>query len=83
MKKILILGSEGFLGSVLVPHLTKDGNIVVGVDKCFFGRNNVSNKNFTLYKKDYNHLPRKFFDILVMKTKYMINYFLMNVIFRS
>ena len=62
MKKILILGSEGFLGSVLVPHLTKDGNIVVGVDKCFFGRNNVSNKNFTLYKKDYNHLPRKFFD---------------------
>ena len=62
MKKILILGSEGFLGSVLVPHLTNNGNVAVGVDKCFFGRNNVPNKNFTLYKKDYNHLPKKFFD---------------------
>ncbi len=62
MKKILILGSEGFLGSVLVPHLTNNSNVVVGVDKCFFGRNNVHNKNFTLYKKDYNHLPKKFFD---------------------
>ena len=58
MKKILILGSEGFLGSVLVPHLLKNGNVVIGVDKCFFGRNNVLNKNFTLYKKDYNHLLR-------------------------
>ena len=61
MKKILILGSEGFLGSVLVPHLINDGKIVVGVDKCFFGKNNIPNKNFTLYKKDYNHLPKKFF----------------------
>ena len=62
MKKILVLGSEGFLGSVLVPHLIKEKYIVVGVDKCFFGKNNVSNKNFKLYKKDYNHLPKKFFD---------------------
>ena len=62
MKKILILGSEGFLGSVLVPHLINNGKIVVGVDKCFFGRNNIPNKNFTLYKKDYNRLPKKFFE---------------------
>ena len=62
MKKILILGSEGFLGSVLVPHLINDGKIVVGVDKCFFGKNNIPNKNFTLYKKDYNHLPKEFFE---------------------
>ena len=62
MKKILILGSEGFLGSVLVPHLIANGNIVVGVDKCFFGKNNLPNKNFKLYKKDYNHLSKKFFD---------------------
>ena len=62
MKKILILGSEGFLGSVLVPYLINNDNIVVGVDKCFFGRNNTPNKNFTLYKKDYNRLPKKFFE---------------------
>ena len=62
MKKILILGSEGFLGSVLVPHLINNGKTVVGVDKCFFGKNNIPNKNFTLYKKDYNHLPKKFFE---------------------
>ena len=61
MKKILILGSEGFLGSVLVPHLIKSGNIVVGVDKCFFGKNNTPEKNFKLYKKDYNQLAKKFF----------------------
>ena len=61
MKKILILGSEGFLGSVLVPYLINNDNIVVGVDKCFFGRNNTPYKNFTLYKKDYNLLPKKFF----------------------
>ena len=41
MKNILILGSEGFLGSVLVPYLLKEKNIfITGVDKCFFGRNN-------------------------------------------
>ena len=62
MKKILILGSEGFLGSVLVPYLLKDKNIsVVGVDKCFFGKNNKRNKNFKLYRKDYQKLPVSFF----------------------
>ena len=62
MRKILILGSEGFLGSVLVPHLMSQGNIVVGVDKCFFGKNNFLHKNFTLHKKDYNRLPKRFFN---------------------
>ena len=61
MKKILILGSEGFLGSVLVPYLITKDKIFVGVDKCFFGRNNIPSKNFTLYKKDYNYLSKKFF----------------------
>tara|TARA_Y100000741_G_scaffold360997_1_gene344226 strand:- start:1003 stop:1980 length:978 start_codon:yes stop_codon:yes gene_type:complete len=62
MKKILILGSEGFLGSVLVPHLLKRGNNIVGVDKCFFGKNNLQSKKFKLVNKDYNNLSKKFFE---------------------
>ena len=69
MKNILILGSEGFLGSVLVPYLQKEKKIqITGVDKCFFGINNKKTKNFKFLKKDYNLLPKKFFenfDILI------------------
>ena len=63
MKKILILGSEGFLGSVLVPYLLKRKNIkITGVDKCFFGKNNTNTKKFKFYKKDYNLLSKNFFE---------------------
>ncbi len=69
MKKILILGSEGFLGSVLVPYLQKDKKVqITGVDKCFFGINNKNTKNFKFLKKDYNLLSKNFFenyDILI------------------
>ena len=62
MKKILILGSEGFLGSVLVPYILKNNNFyIVGIDKCFFGKNNKKVKNFKFYKKDYNLLSTNFF----------------------
>ena len=61
MKNILVLGSEGFLGSTLVPNLLKSGNTVVGIDKCFFGRNNPKINGFKFYKKDYNTLSTKFF----------------------
>ncbi|MDA7830858.1 NAD-dependent epimerase/dehydratase family protein [Candidatus Pelagibacter sp.] len=61
MKKILVLGSEGFLGSVLVPYLLKKNHIIVGVDKCFFGTHNKKSKNFKLLKKDYNTLTKTFF----------------------
>ncbi len=63
MKNILILGSEGFLGSVLVPYILKNNNYnVIGIDKCFFGKNNKNTKNFKFYKKDYNQLSSKFFE---------------------
>ena len=62
MKNILVLGSEGYLGSVLVPLLIKKKYNITGVDKCFFGQNNSKNlKNFFLIKKDYNDLDKKFF----------------------
>ena len=63
MTKILILGSEGFLGSVLTPYLLKNNRRfeITGVDKCFFGINNKRNKKFKFYKKDYNQLSKNFF----------------------
>ena len=62
MNNILILGSEGYLGSVLVPFLVKKGYLVTGVDKCFFGRNNKKNrKKYYLIKKDYRKLITNFF----------------------
>jgi len=60
MKKILVLGSEGYLGSVLVPYLSKYKFNIVGVDKCYFGRNNLNKKNFKLIKSDYSRLNKKF-----------------------
>ena len=62
MYNILILGSEGYLGSVLVPFLVKKGYLVTGVDKCFFGRNIKKNKKkYNLIKKDYRKLKTNFF----------------------
>ena len=40
MKKLLILGSEGYLGTVLVPFLSKNNYEIVGVDQCLFGKKN-------------------------------------------
>ena len=63
------MGSEGFLGSVLVPYLQKKNNLkITGVDKCYFGKNNSNSSKFKLYKKDYSLLNKNFFkdfDIIV------------------
>ena len=70
MKNILILGSEGFLGSVLVPYLLKEKNsFITGVDKCFFGKNNKICSKFNFLKKDYKLLPPSFF----LKFDYIID----------
>ena len=60
MKKILILGSEGYLGSVLTPYLSKNKYEIVGVDQCFFGKNNKSNKKIKIIKKNYFDLGQNF-----------------------
>ena len=68
MKKILILGSEGYLGSVLIPYLSKNKYQIVGVDQCFFGKNNKSNKKIKIIKKNYFNLTKNFlkkFDYII------------------
>ena len=68
MKNILILGSEGYLGSVLVPFLLKKNHKITGVDKCFFGRKNKYKKNFQFIKIDYKNINNNFltkFDFII------------------
>ena len=70
MSKILILGSEGYLGSILVSYLLGKRNSIIGVDRCFFGRNNPNNlQNYKLIKTDYKNLSREFF----MQFNYIID----------
>lgn len=56
IKKILVTGSEGYIGSVLVPKLLKKGYFVYGVDKCYYGKYNKNKKNFDLIIDDFRNL---------------------------
>ena len=59
---LLIIGSEGFLGTVLIKNLKKKNYFknIVGVDNCLFGSFNHKYKNFTLVRKNYNKLSKDF-----------------------
>jgi UDP-glucuronate decarboxylase len=57
MKKILVTGGAGFLGSHLCERLLKDGNSVIAVDNYFTGsKNNIAHlldsKNFEVIRQD-------------------------------
>ena len=47
--KILITGSEGYIGSVLMPMLINEGYDVVGLDTCYYSEGNLNNTQFPLY----------------------------------
>ncbi len=55
IKKILVTGSEGYIGAVLVPKLIRKGYEVVGIDTCYFGRFNKG-VGFRLIKKDIRNI---------------------------
>ena len=57
MKKILITGVAGFLGSNLLTKMLKEGHTVVGIDNLSMGKMeninaHMENPNFTFYEKD-------------------------------
>ena len=50
MKKVLVTGSEGYIGSVLMPMLIDNGYDAVGLDICYYSQGNLNNFNFPQYK---------------------------------
>jgi nucleoside-diphosphate-sugar epimerase len=53
--RVLVTGSEGYIGSVLMPMVANEGYELIGLDACFFSEGNLNSKvfgNYTLIKKD-------------------------------
>ena len=52
-EKIFITGGAGYVGSILIPKLLKEGNIVTVIDLMIFGDNVLpKNKNLIKVKGD-------------------------------
>ena len=55
MKKVLVTGSEGYIGTVMMPMLVESGFEVVGLDNCYYDEGNLNKTEFPKYeliKKD-------------------------------
>jgi nucleoside-diphosphate-sugar epimerase len=68
LKKILVTGAGGYIGTLLVPLLLKKKYKVVALDRFYFGldyfNNFKKNKNLEIIKKDIRQLSKKdFFNI--------------------
>ena len=62
MKNILVTGSEGYIGTIMVEMLLNKGYKVTGLDTCFFEKGNLNNvqiKTYNLIKKDIRDIIEK------------------------
>jgi len=56
IKRIIITGSEGYIGTVLKKQLLDKNYTVTGIDTCYFGSESIKNPNYNLIKKDIRNL---------------------------
>ena len=82
MKKIIVTGGSGFIGSNLVNHLIKKKYFVINIDKLTYSSNNYKNKlrnkkNYQFIKIDINN-KNKLIQIIKKKwnnsTIFLINF---------
>ena len=61
MKKVIVTGGSGFIGSNLVKYLLKKKYFVINIDKLSYSahplnvKKNLKNKNYTFFKTDINN----------------------------
>lgn len=71
IKRILVTGSEGYIGTVLMPMLIEEGYDIAGLDTCFYSDGNLTNEilpEYELIKKDIRDIKvedLKNFDAIV------------------
>ena len=64
MKKIIVTGGSGFIGSNLVNFLLKKKYFVINIDKLTYSSNKLAHKtknndNYKFYKLDLNNKKKK------------------------
>ena len=70
MKKILVTGGSGFIGSNLVNYLIKKNHFVINIDKLAYSSNTYNkpqNKNYKFFKFDINN--KKKLKLIIKKYK--------------
>ena len=66
MKKVVVTGGSGFIGSNLVKYLLKKKYFVINIDKLSYSANPYNiidlnkNKNYTFFKVDLNNKKKNY-----------------------